>query len=111
MQYMMFVATDTEPDDSDTPEPDVQAWVDELDAKGIRIRGERLRPAEEGKTVRVRRGELLVTDGPFTEAKEWIAGYDILECDSLEQAIEVASRHPMARAGRIEVRAFWPFEG
>jgi hypothetical protein len=108
MQFMMFVATDTEPDAAET-DGDVEAWVTEMDARGIRLRGERLRPADEARTVRVRGGELLVTDGPFTEAKEWIAGYDILECASLEEAVEVASKHPMARAGRIEVRAFWPF--
>jgi hypothetical protein len=37
-------------------------------------------------------------------------GFDILECDSLEEAIAIAARHPMARAGRLELRAFWPFE-
>ena len=109
MQYMMFVATDPEPD-ADV-EDNVEEWVRENDASGVRVRGERLRPASEAKTLRLRGGELLVTDGPFTEAKEWIAGYDILECESLEHAIDVASRHPMARYGRIEVRAFWPFDG
>ena len=108
MEYMMFVATDTEPD-SDARDS-VEDWVAENDANGIRVRGERLRPATEAKTIRVRAGELMVADGPFTEAKEWIAGYDILECENMEQAIAVASRHPMARSGRIEVRAFWPFD-
>ena len=60
--------------------------------------------------MRVRDGELLVTDGPFTESKEWIAGFDILECDDLDEAIEVASRHPMARGGRIELRPFHPVD-
>jgi hypothetical protein len=60
--------------------------------------------------VRTRGGELIVTDGPFTESKEWIAGYDVLECDSKEQAIEIAARHPMARFGRVEVREAWPFD-
>jgi hypothetical protein len=58
----------------------------------------------------VRGGELLVTDGPFTESKEWMAGYDILEVESLDQAIEIASRHPMARFGRIELRPAWPMD-
>jgi hypothetical protein len=51
-----------------------------------------------------------VTDGPFTESKEWIAGYDIIEAADLDEAIEIASRHPMARFGRIELRPHWPFE-
>ena len=77
---------------------------------GKRITGDRLRPRQDAKTVRVRSGKVLVTDGPFTESKEAIVGFDILECDSLEEAIEIAARHPMARAGRLELRAFWPFE-
>ena len=60
--------------------------------------------------MRVRKGELLVTDGPFTESKEWIAGYDIIECADLDEAIDYVSRHPMARIGRIEIRPFWPWE-
>ncbi len=39
-----------------------------------------------------------------------ILGFDILECDSMEEAIEIAARHPMARAGRLELREFWPME-
>ena len=58
----------------------------------------------------MRGGELLVTDGPFTESKEWMAGYDILEVESLDEAIEIASRHPMARFGRIELRPAWPMD-
>jgi hypothetical protein len=53
----------------------------------------------------------LITDGPFTEAHEWIAGFDILDCEDLDEAIEIASKHPMARFGRLELRPFWPIEG
>ena len=69
--------------------------------------GDRLRPTSDATTIRVRSGELLVTDGPFTESKEWIVGFDILECDDLDEAIEIASKHPVARSGRIEIRPFW----
>ena len=72
--------------------------------------GDRLRPTREAKTIRVRSGKVLVTDGPFAATKEVIVGFDILECESMEEAIEIASRHPMARAGRLELRPFWPFE-
>lgn len=51
-----------------------------------------------------------MTDGPFAETRERIAGYDILECADLDAAIEVASRHPMARLGRIEIRPVWPLD-
>jgi hypothetical protein len=107
MRYMMFVATDPEGEEG---EDDVEAWVAEVDGSGQRVMGERLRPVEDATTVRVRKGELLVTDGPFTESKEWIAGFDILECDDLDEAIDIASRHPMARGGRLELRPFWPME-
>ena len=70
--------------------------------------GERLRPVSDARLVRVRNGEVLVTDGAFTESKEWIAGFDVLECDSMDEAIAIAAKHPMARRGRIEVREFWP---
>jgi hypothetical protein len=53
----------------------------------------------------------LITDGPFAEAHEWIAGFDILDCEDLDEAIEIASKHPMARFGRLELRPFWPIEG
>jgi hypothetical protein len=58
----------------------------------------------------VREKYAIVTDGPFAETKEQIAGFDVLECADLDEAIEVASRHPMARFGVLEVRPFWPFE-
>ena len=50
-----------------------------------------------------------MTDGPFAETKEQVAGFDVLECDDLDEAIEIARRHPMARLGLLEVRPFWPF--
>ena len=107
MRYMMFVATDPDPEQT---EDDIEAWMAGVEGSGKWIMGERLRPAEDATTVRVRRGEVLITDGPFTESKEWIAGFDILECDDLDEAIQIASRHPMARNGRLELRPFWPME-
>jgi hypothetical protein len=53
---------------------------------------------------------VLVTDGPFPEPHEWIAGYDLLEADSLDAAGEIASRHPMATSGIIELRPAWPLD-
>ena len=54
--------------------------------------------------VRKSGDDFLITDGPYTETKEWIAGFGILDCDTLEQAIELARRNPMSWAGRIELR-------
>lgn len=110
MQFLMFVASDSDPDQGADKRDSVSAWVEETNRTGKRVLGERLKPVGEAKTVRVRGGRTLVTDGPFAESKEVILGFDILECASMEEAIEVAARHPMARAGRLEVRAFWPSE-
>jgi hypothetical protein len=107
MRYLMFVCTDPEPDTSDAEVPSVDDWFDGIDP-GKWVMGERLRPAQDAKVVRIRDGQVLVTDGAFTESKEWIAGFDILDCDSLDEAISIASKHPMAREGHIEVREFWP---
>ena len=109
MQYVMFVATDPEAEPFVPADDNIGEWVAEVESRGIHVYGERLRPVDDATTVRVRSGELLVTDGPFTESKEWIAGLDILECRDLDDAIEIASRHPMARFGRIELRPVWPF--
>jgi hypothetical protein len=110
MEYMMFVATDPEAEPYDPQQDNIEEWVRDVEARGVHVRGDRLRPIEDATTVRMRGGELLVTDGPFTESKEWIAGYDIIDCADLDEAIEVASKHPMARFGRIELRPAWPLE-
>ena len=111
MKYMMFVATDASPDQGTEAPDDIQRWFGDVTDRGKWVTGDRLRPVADATTVRVRAGELLISDGPFTESKEWIVGFDVLECDDLDEAIEIASHHPMARFGRIELRPFWPFEG
>jgi hypothetical protein len=72
----------------------------------VRLQGSALGPVTDATTVRVREGEVLISDGPFAEAKEQIGGFDILECADLDEALEVASKHPVARYGSIEVRPF-----
>ena len=75
--------------------------------RGIRLDGDRLRPPREAKTVSVRDGEVMISDGPFAETKEVICGFDILECADIDEAVQVAAAHPVAQFGRIEVRPFW----
>ncbi len=82
------------------------SWAAEMDRRGAREQGNALRPTAEARTVRLRGSKLSVTDGPFAETKERVAGFDILECSSLEEAIEVASKHPVTRIGSVEVRQF-----
>jgi hypothetical protein len=106
MKYMMFVCTDTEPETDETQIPDINVWVAENDARGRRLLGNVLAPPSAATTVRVRKGDVLIADGPFAETKEAIAGFDIIECADLDEAIEVARTHPMAWSGRIELRPF-----
>jgi hypothetical protein len=109
MRYLLFICTDPEAPVYDPADDDIEDWVADVVQRDMSRGGNRLRPVETAKTVRKRNGEVIVTDGPFAETREWIAGYDLLECASLDEALEVASRHPMARYGRVEVRAEWPF--
>jgi len=63
MKYLMFVATDTEPDTDPSAAPDIEAWFEDVNDRGKWVMGDRLRPREDATTVRVRSGELLVTAG------------------------------------------------
>ena len=106
MKYMMFVCTDTEPETDESRVPDIEVWVAENDAAGRRVTGSVLGSPAAATTVRVRGGEVLLTDGPFAETKEVIVGFDILECADLDEAVAVAAAHPMAFGGRVELRPF-----
>jgi hypothetical protein len=106
MRFLMFVTVD--PDLVGTTDEDPQAWVDETTRAGQRLEGQRLRPVSDATTLWPRDGGgTFVSDGPFAETKEQIAGYDILECADLDEAVEVASRHPVAKFGAIELRPVW----
>jgi hypothetical protein len=83
-----------------------ESWVAEMDGRGVRREGTALGPVREAAVVRIRDGEVLVSDGPFAETKEQIAGYDVIGCSSLDEAIEVAAKHPVASFGSVEVRPF-----
>jgi hypothetical protein len=83
------------------------AFGEEMGARGVLQGGERLKPAASATTVRVREGEVLTSDGPFAETKEQLAGFYLVECKDLDEAIDVASRIPGATHGSIEVRPIW----
>ncbi len=111
MKYMMLVCVtegvELSPEDRAQVGPATDAWVEEMDGRGVRLEGSPLRPVSDATTVRIRDGELLISDGPFAETKEQIAGYDIIDCKDLDEALEVAAKHPVAAFGSIEVRPFW----
>jgi hypothetical protein len=108
MKYMLIHAVD-ESRLADLPpqaETELSAWVDEMVDRGIELDGARLHPTSDATTVRAPAGKVQVTDGPFAETKEQIAGYDVIDCPDLDTAIAVASAHPTLHVGAIEVRAF-----
>ena len=115
MKYLLMVCWDAERMDGQTePEPGAEAeeekpfpWVDDLRAQGIWLTGDQLAPPRRARSVRVRDGKKMVTDGPFAETKEAVGGFDLIECGSLDEAVEIAAGHPMAEAGTIEVRPLW----
>ncbi|MFE3035098.1 YciI family protein [Streptomyces canus] len=108
MKYMLLVCGD-DTNDASGMAP-VEPWVEELGDRGVRLHGHRLALPADAVTVRVRGGEVLRTDGPFAETKEYVAGFDVLECDTLEEAVEAAAKHPVATIGAMEVRPFWEDE-
>jgi hypothetical protein len=81
-----------------------ESWVAEMDGRGVRREGTALGPVRAAAAVRIRDGEVLVSDGPFAETKEQIAGLNVLTCPSLADAVQIASRHPTARIGTFELR-------
>ena len=114
MKFLLLVCWDaekmnaqTEPDPGDASEDEGFPWLDDLQARGIWVTGDQLAPPRRARSVRVRDGKPIVTDGPFAETKEVVGGFDILECSSLEEAVEIAAGHPVAQGGTIEVRPFW----
>jgi hypothetical protein len=116
MKYLLLVCWNvdrmndqTEPDPSTASTDDDEGfpWVDDLRAQGIWLTGDQLAPPRRARSVRVRGGKKLVTDGPFAETKEAVGGFDLLECGSLEEAVEIAASHPLAEVGTIEVRPLW----
>ena len=110
MRYLMFVCVDDSvalpPEERAAIGPAAEAWAAEMDERGVRIEGHQIAAPGDAASVRVRDGEVSVDDGPFARTQEHIAGFDILECSSLDEAIEVAAKHPVARFGTLELRPF-----
>ena len=109
MRYMLLIySEEAQPDAASGDPPEIPpAWLEYTDwllKEGYHSAGEQLAGSSAATTVRVRDGNRLVTDGPFTETKEVLGGYYILDCDSLDEALEAAARCPGALYGSIEVR-------
>jgi len=103
MKYLCLVYLEEEKLD-DVPDSDCKACGQELRRNGHHIAAEALQPVHTATTVRVRNGKVSVTDGPFAETKEQLAGFYLIEAKDLNEAIQLASKIPPARLGSIEVR-------
>ena len=77
---------------------------DELKKQGLLLAAEPLFPVDTAKTVRIRNGRVAITDGPFAETKEQLAGFYLIDAATEDEALQIAARIPPARAGSIEVR-------
>jgi hypothetical protein len=105
--YMMLIYAPTEPVPADDPGQQPQRWADytqSLVEAGVHRGDHRLHDPGTATTVRVRDGQTLVTDGPFAETREFLAGYYLLECADLDDALKHASRVPHLSYGSVEVR-------
>jgi hypothetical protein len=114
MKYLLLVCWEAdamnaqeEPQPGEMTEEESFPWLDDVQARGIWVTGDQIAPPRRARSVRVRDGKTLVTDGPFAETKEAVGGFDIVECGSLDEAVEIAAGHPIAQFGTIEVRPFW----
>jgi hypothetical protein len=86
------------------PDRECATCGDGLRSSGVLIAAEALQPVDTATSVRVRNGRVIITDGPFAETKEQLAGFYLIDADNLDAALAIASRIPPAREGTVEVR-------
>ncbi|WP_062524314.1 YciI family protein [Demequina rhizosphaerae] len=113
MRYLLLVCVEEIADPVEEPYDDaaeIERWVTAHDGSGARVWGDRLADAAESRVVRIRAGGATVEAGPLHPAHAAIAGLDILECGSLDEAVAIALDHPMARGGVLEVRPFFDWK-
>lgn len=109
VKYLLMLCSDTAytEDYSAGVAEGCAGWSERMAERGILLSGAGLRPASDATTVKVRDGEVLLTDGPFAETKEQIGGFSLIEAADLDEALELAGAHPWAKYGQIEVRPVW----
>ena len=110
MKFMLLIYNDTELLGK-LPEPEFDATMrgclahaDELREKGQLLESQMLEDAKAAKSVRMRKGKLSTLDGPFAEAKEVLGGFNLIEAESMEEAVQIASEFPWIRTGCVEIR-------
>ena len=107
MQYLLLIGADEGLAERSIAKGDLDSfttWMDDLQRRGVLRVHAGLHPSSNATTVRVRDGEVLLTDGPFIEGREQVGGLALIECDDLDEAIEIAARHPATAFGHVEIR-------
>jgi hypothetical protein len=111
MKYMLLITWDERAGlarAASADEAEVKEHGAFVEALGARLlEGARLRPTSEATRVQVRAGKPSVTDGPFTETKEALGGYYVIECADRAEALQWAARCPSAKHGTVEIRPLW----
>lgn len=113
MKYMLLIHADESafqdlsPDDNAALVAGYTSVASEMERRKVLLASDRLKPTVTATTVRVRDGELLVTDGPFAETKEQLGGYYLIDVPDLDHAIEWARRLPGSVHGCVEIRPIW----
>lgn len=113
MRVMLLIHTDESAAGEPVPaaptviSPEYAAYTEALEKAGANLGGERLQPVSRGARVRVRDGKTQVLDGPYSDSKEQLAGYYLIEAADLDEAIAWAARCPAAASGTVEVRPVW----
>jgi hypothetical protein len=103
MRFLLLLCADETTPETDSL-PGCAEWQETQRARGALVTSVGLHPPGTASTLRVRDGEVLLTDGPFAETKEQMGGFSLIEAASEAEAREIASTHPWARIGMIEVR-------
>jgi len=107
MRYLLLISADEETAEQAMAAangPSFDEWFADLKRRGVLDAHEGLHPSRMATTVRVRDGEVLLTDGPFIEGREQVGGLALIDCRDLDEAIEIAAGHPATAVGQVEIR-------
>jgi len=102
-QYLLLYVTAPDGEPWSEADDDISDWIAVGESRGSLVVGERILGMPEARLVSKRAGSVSVTNGPFAEFTEWFAGFDLVNAADLDDAVEIASRHPAARYGRALV--------
>ncbi len=110
MQFLLLINIDPQliqalpADEYDAHMRDCLAHADELQAQGTLVMAQQLQPVEQARTLRVRQAQSRITDGPFAETREFLAGFNLINARDADDAMRIAHEFPWSRYGSIEVR-------